>query len=152
MKIPTIKEQNGKIVLETIIAEKEINYVNFSLENCRKNPIADNQKVLIECIEARMYSCYSKLNHNLSRVIGNDGVTVIYKTEEGTTESFNMPSWKAMEDVRKALQQQCYDHYSLQMLEQLLKSVVLGPVEKYAFKNYEELVRYLIVFLAITKD
>lgn len=152
MKIPTIKEENGNIVLETIIAEKEINYVSFGLENCKRNPIADNQKVLIECIEARMLECYNKLNNNLLRIIGNDGIIVVYRTEEGTLQSFNMPSWKAMEDVRKALQQQCYDHYSVQMLEQLLKSIVLGPVQKCAFKDYNELVRYLIVLLAITKD
>ena len=151
MKIPDIRVENGAIILETIIAHKEIDYANFDLEVCKRNLIAENQKVLIECIEARMYECYCKLNHNLSRIIGNDGTTIVYKTEEGNTELFNMPSWRAMRNVRKALQQKCYNYYSLQMTEQLLKSIVLGPVEKSAFKDYNELVRYLIVDLIAKK-
>lgn len=150
MKIPTIKSENGAIVLETIIPFKAVNYAELR-ETLKVNPIKENRNILIECIDARMYECYCNLHANLNNVIGNNGMTVVYNDKDGKTRMFNMPSWEAMRDVRKALEQNCFDHYSVEMTDQLLKSVILGPVPKSCFKNYDVLVRYLLESFIVAK-
>lgn len=150
MKIPTIKSENGTVILETIIPFKAVDCVDLR-ETSKVNPIKENRNILIECIDARMYKCYCNLHANLNNVVSNNGVTVVYNDKNGKTEMFNMPSWDAMQTVRKALERNCFDHYSVEMTDQLLKSIILGPIPKNCFKNYDDLIRYLLESLIIAK-
>ena len=59
--------------------------------------------LMLEAIEARMEACYSNLQAHLGDVVYTDEYHVEYLRKNGTSHSFNIPSYRAMEACRKVL-------------------------------------------------
>ena len=96
-------------------------------------------------VVSRMQSCYEGLAGNAQNVVYNDGHAIIYKdTARNVLKPFNIPSYNVMESVVKAIDQKEFEHWTLPMLEQTLKALVLGDPKLIEFDGINEVVRYLI--------
>ena len=103
MKTINVNTENKSIELTISLP-----FVNKTLGGAPK--IAPAKKVidafkmtLLEALEARMEACYTSLQNHLKDIILSDEYCIVYRRENGTTHSFNIPSYRAMEQCRKCL-------------------------------------------------
>lgn len=96
-------------------------------------------------VVSRMQSCYERLVGNAQNVVYNDGHTIVYKdTARNVLKSFNVPSYNVMESIVKAIDQKEFQNWSLQMLEQTLKALVLDDPKLIEFDGINAVTQYLI--------
>lgn len=103
MKTITVNQEKKNI--ELVIS---LPFVNKTIGGAPKTAPAKKvidafKMTLLEAIEARMEACYSNLQNHLKDIIFSDQFCIVYRRENGSTHSFNIPSYRAMEACRKCL-------------------------------------------------
>lgn len=78
-----------------------------------------------------MDSCVSMLFRNRNSIVISNECQVIFKKANGQYHAFNHPSFKAMEDMKKYLEQHEWEntHPKPQWVRQLLKALYWIPEE-----------------------
>lgn len=144
---PNIKKTETGVAVQIVLPFREGNSIPKLREVPKYECLKDNKEELIKAVKVRMQACYDSLVEGMDNIVYNDGYTIHYKLESGYSY-FNLPSWEVMEKLLKALEEDAYYNWDVQMYEQLLKSVVLHS-ENTAYKNYDKMVCYLINHLAV---
>ena len=144
---PNIKKTETGVSVQIILPFREGNSIPKLREAPKYQCLKDNKEALIKAVKARMQACYDSLVKGMDNIVYNDGYTIHYKVENKYSY-FNLPSWEVMEKLLKALEEDAYYNWDIQMYEQLLKSVVLHS-ENTLYKNYDKMVCYLINHLAV---
>ena len=107
--------------------------IPFKNGNVERNPhlwkdlIGSWAEVMITALEMRMDSCVSMLFRNRDNIIHSDEYQVIFKKANGQIHAFNHFSFRAMEDVKKALQQRDWDGITNVGARQILKALYWIP-------------------------
>ena len=138
------KDENG-VYLTICIPFKE----NMDCIKISKQPhwhiIKEYADYIRNAVVSRMQSCYEGLAGNAQNVVYNDGQSIIYKdTARNVLKPFNIPSYNVMESIVKAIDQKEFERWTLPMLEQTLKALVLGNPKLIEFDGINEVTRYLI--------
>lgn len=92
-----------------------------------KELIAAWSDVCILALEMRMDSCVSMLFRNRENIIHADEHQIIFKKANGQIHAFNHFSFRAMEDVKKALQQRDWQGITNVGARQILKALYWIP-------------------------
>lgn len=97
--------------------------------HCWKDLIGSWAQVCILALELRMDSCVSMLFRNRNNVLISNQFMIVFKKSNGQVHTFNHASFKAMEDMIKALQQGDWKHVEDNILgiRQLLKALYWIP-------------------------
>ena len=98
---------------------------------CYKKIFAAWSDVCIRALEARMDSCVSMLFRNRNSIVISNECQVIFKKANGQYHAFNHPSFKAMEDMKKYLENHEWENSypKPQWVRQLLKALYWIPEE-----------------------
>lgn len=103
MKTIAVNTENKSIDLTISLP-----FVDMTIGGAPSRPNGDHiiyayKMILLEALEARMEACYTNLQNHLKDIIFSDQFRIVYRRENDTTHSFNIPSYKAMEECRKVL-------------------------------------------------
>lgn len=106
-----------------------IEFVNTT--TCYKKIFTTWSDVCIRALEARMDSCVSMLFRNRNNIVISDECQVIFKKANGQYYAFNHSSFKAMEDMKKYLENHEWEHTWPKPIwvQQLLKALYWIPEE-----------------------
>lgn len=81
---------------------------------------------LIASLERRMQACQSLLIAHINDIEYNDGNHICWKRKDGTGGDFNVPSFQAMQDAVKALENLCFKEFCTKKvwIDQTLKALL----------------------------
>jgi hypothetical protein len=81
---------------------------------------------LIVSLERRMQACQRNLLNHLEDIEYNDGHHICWRRKDGTGGEFNVPSFEAMKDAVKALEQSCFKEFCTKKIwiDQTLKALL----------------------------
>lgn len=105
---------------------------DFDLDHARQRGlglmldiIGSFSKLLIQSLKARKKACMVKLVSHLDEIEFNDGHHICWPSGD-----FNVPSYEAMDDAIKALQQGCFKEFVRQKswVDQTLKALLNDPI------------------------
>lgn len=113
--VPSVSVNNGVNVFTTVF---EIKHCSETVTTHRLTAIdvfKAYDEIMIEALESRMRACMDMLFRNRDRVIISNETQVVFVKNNGYLHSFNIPSFKAMEEMVKYLKEdnwtkamQCY--------------------------------------------
>ena len=141
MKITVFNEsdRNLEMSLTILIPKKEWGGSDFDIDKCNQNNIGYMTDMLgmysdklITVLQNRMQACQQNLINHLNDVEFNDGQHIVYRRKDNTLGSFNVPSFKAMQDCVKALENSAYKSVLQNKLwiDQILKALLNDPDNK----------------------
>lgn len=83
-------------------------FVNKTIGGAPKRPYLEDvldayKGFILEALESRMEACYTNLQNHLKDIIYSDQFCIVYRRENGTTHSFNIKSYQAMEECHEVL-------------------------------------------------
>lgn len=116
-----------------------------------KETLAAWSEVCLKALEARMDSCVSMLFRNRNNVVLSNEYQIIFKKSNGQYHAFNHFSFKAMEDMKKYLENHEWENARPKPLwvRQLLKALYWISEEDKQEKNsygFGQLISYLEEF------
>lgn len=81
---------------------------------------------LIASLERRMQACQKNLISHLEDIEYNDGRHICWRRKDGSSGDFNIPSFEAMKDAVKALEQSCFKEFCTNKvwIDQTLKALL----------------------------
>lgn len=130
-----IEQLEGKTVVSFVLPQKTTGEMEFLSESqilARQMDILGSfANVIIESLQRRMEACKHKLFKSLeSASVLDNGAQILYKIGN-RHESFNLPSYQAMEDCVKALQFSCFREVleTPEWIDQILKALLNDPAE-----------------------
>ena len=104
---------------------------------------------IIASLERRMRACQENLIRHLDDVeYSDDCGHIVYRRKDGSTGSFNVPSFNAMKDAVKALKQSCWRDFSNHpiWIDQTLKALLNDTEQDHSDcgkLKYSDLVSFL---------
>ena len=102
----------------------------------------------IKALTARLNACAINLFKHKDSIIQNDGYYIVYKRDDGTIHSYNIPSATVMKDGIKALKMSEYKAFLQdgRMVDQLLKALywIERPEDKKGAFKYSDLISILM--------
>ena len=113
---PFVKKSLSEIDLDKIYANRK-NFMLKVLESYRD--------YLITVLRNRMKACVNYLFKHREDIIYNDGNQIVYSRKDGSTNSFNVSSYMAMQDCMFALEQRNFDAITDNRVwcDQLIKAI-----------------------------
>lgn len=115
--------------------------------------IAQFGKHIVKALEARMEACANNLVHHMDDIIFNDGICIVYKRKDGTSHSFNVPSYQAMNEAVATLRKAEYKKFCQDpvFIDQTLKALywVEKPEDESGKFKYSDLISALTEIHAI---
>ena len=103
---------------------------------------------IIKSLQRRMAACQQLLIAHLEDVKYNDGKHICWHRKDGTSGCFNIPSFQAMQDCVKALENSCFKEFTQKKVwvDQVLKALLNDTEQDHSDANgfrYSQLVSIL---------
>lgn len=109
--------------------------------------IAQFSKHMVKALEARMEACANNLVLHMDDIMFNDGIRIVYKRKDGTSHSFNVPSYQAMNEAVATLRKAEYKKFCQNpgFIDQTLKALywVEKPEDESGKFKYSDLISAL---------
>ena len=111
---------------------------DFDLDKARQRGVALMMDIIgafssriIASLERRMQACQRNLLNHLEDIEYNDGMHICWRRKDGTGGNFNIPSFQAMQDAVKALENSDFKMFCTKRswIDQTLKAL-LNDVEQ----------------------
>ena len=97
---PFVKKSLSKI---------DLNKIHFDRKESMQKVLKSYRDYLMIVLRDRMNACVNNLFEHREDVVSNDGNQIVYSRKNGSLNSFNVPSYMAMQDCMFALEQRNFD-------------------------------------------
>lgn len=86
-------------------SEIDLDKIYFDRKEFMLNTLKSYRDYLVTVLRKRMNACVNNLFEHRKDVVFNDGNQIVYSRKDGSTNSFNVPSYMAMQECMFALEQ-----------------------------------------------
>lgn len=104
--VPSVSVNDNVNIFTTVF---QIKHCRHNSQDIRRITAIDvfraYDEIMIEALEARMRNCMDMLFRNRDRVIISNDQQVVFYKDNGNIHSFNIPSFKAMEEMVQYLKE-----------------------------------------------
>lgn len=154
-------ENNVKMSFELLIPKKSGKGADGDIDFYRQRAFARMLDIIgafspriIASLQRRMQACQKNLLNHLDEIEYNDGFSICWRRKDGSGGTFNIPSFKAMQDATKALEMSCFKSFVQEKLwiDQTIKALLNDTEQDHSDMGgfrYSELVSILCELLQV---
>lgn len=137
---------------------------DFDLDKVRTRGLVVMEEIIkafapriIASLVRRMNACQSLLISHINDIEYNDGRHIYWRRKDGTCGNFNVPSFEAMQDCVKALENLCFKEFTTKKswIDQVLKALLNDTEQDYSSVGeyrYSQLVSILCELQACPQE